>query len=133
MHIDNYSLRYSQGVELLAEGHNWDLHNFAVFVGCHHDPVGRTCSFTWVALLVENPWGDPGNTARGCILEFSGVSAFVHEPGIGADKETLSEISDIPQGEEGWSERDAFDLWLRFEDGTVYKLRAERSRLLAVK
>lgn len=133
MRFENYTLRYSQGVEINGCGHDWDLHNFAELTGFSHDPQLGTCEFVWSASSVTNPWGDPENAATGCRLEFTGVSVLEHEPGTGSpDVRTLSEISDIPQDSADNHESDTFDLWLTFEDGSAYKLRAAATRLVPI-
>lgn len=131
MELTNFELAYPQGVELVGLGHNWDLHNFATCVGASYDAGAEVAIVSWVRDTPDNPWGDPSNLATGCTLRFEGVTRWIVEPGAGPDGDTLAEISSIPQDEADWDELDEFDLWLRFEDGTMIKIAAQSGTLVS--
>lgn len=59
-------------IELHALGLNWDLHNFANFVGLQLSP-DSSAILTWVVPDTANPWGDTNNHHGGCKLRFSRI------------------------------------------------------------
>jgi hypothetical protein len=131
MRLSNYTLRFNQGVELSGLGHNWDLHNFATFLGFEYDPVTRTAILAWKADSAKNPWGDPSNCWKGCKLRFDGISQWhVEESSDSVDADTLSEISTVPQHADAQHEASKYTMWIRFENGTIIKIAAESSTLV---
>lgn len=132
MLLTNFELRYPQGVELVGLGHNWDLHNFATLDEVTFDRASATAALSWTADAAENPWGDPSNGSKACRLKFEGVTRWEIDKGHGRGADTLSEISDRPQGSDDWHEADQFDLWIRLEDETMIKVSAANATLHAV-
>jgi hypothetical protein len=62
-------------IELVGLRHRWDLHSWANFTGFRFSPDTDELLMEWdVPRDAENPWGSPGNTARGCRLRFTGIS-----------------------------------------------------------
>jgi len=76
MNLLNFDLRSS--IELHGMGLNWELHNFATFLGLRLMP-DTSVVLTWVMpanLVVPGggtPWGDFNNHYGGCQLRFRGV------------------------------------------------------------
>ncbi|MGC4064868.1 MAG: hypothetical protein QM784_09540 [Polyangiaceae bacterium] len=92
-----------QGIQLLAFGKNWDLHNFADFVAITHDVRAREVCLKWrVPPEVANPWGDYSNHASGCDLVFTGVRSLRMCPSNGwphpEDDLTVEEIAIVVPG-----------------------------------
>jgi len=126
MHLRNFQLRFNQGVEVVAVGHNWDLHNFATLTAVHYDAARQVCELEWTAPSVPNPWGDPSNDFAGCRLRFSGVSRCESEGDPVEPGAVLAEIATVsPDGRD-----EPFDIWLSFESGTLLKLGGEEAELL---
>jgi len=137
----NFELRHpGGGIELIFNGMNWDLHNFADFVGCHYDKKAGTFSMKWVSPSgCENPWGDPANSSRSCELLFEGVSEVQKSPGKGhlsRDSETLMKVAKaIPKEYEfpnkvDWEVGEPFDLEFVFEDQSEIRVVASSCRLI---
>ena len=65
-------------ITLKGLGCEWDLHNFADFIGFSFNAAENSLSLTWDATALEgNTWGDLKNDAKGCKLVFRSVT-FVH-------------------------------------------------------
>ena len=61
------------GTTLFGLGRHWDLHSFAETRSLHYEPKTRTLVLEWSVPEMANPWGSPGNRARGCRLLFENV------------------------------------------------------------
>jgi hypothetical protein len=99
MKLVNFNLASSgHAVELRAFGLNWDLHNFANFVGLQLNP-DSSAILTWVVPDEGNKWGDANNQYGGCRLKFCDTQRLsvtgrdVRMPA--SEDETLAEIAEM--------------------------------------
>ena len=139
MLLENFQLRYNPGVELIEEGHNWDIHNFADFASLSSDARAREIQLKWVVPKADNPWGDPTNHAPSCTLTFSGVVSFEIKPRRSEpppeEDLTLEEIACVRPGQSADGELvlagpdDIFALHFAFCSGAVIEVLSERVRL----
>ena len=128
-------------IELVGLGHNWDLHNFAVFTGLRYDPATNTVVMEWSVDrgLEQNPWGSPGNSAQGCRLIFADVN-FLHITARdaeipSAEDDCLEALSKVDPREtpyrmmERWPDGTEFRLLFRFQGGRNIEIGADAVEL----
>jgi hypothetical protein len=144
MKLINFDLeRPFVAISLKGLGHEWDLHNFADFLGLRFDAADNSLSMTWDASSHEgNPWGEPENTAKGCQLIFCNVTFLQMS---GRDNEIplsedlcLSSVSKvIPNTTEyrcrdDWGEGEEFNLLFEFHSERSLEIGAESVELQSV-
>jgi hypothetical protein len=127
------------GTTLFGLGRHWDLHSFAETRSLRFEPMARTLAMEWTVPVMVNPWGSPGNRARGCRLVFENVVALrmtESDPAASlADDATIADVSRIFPGEAvyNWIEKGAeperFRLRFRFQSGRKIEVESERARL----
>src|SRR2546423_5086523 len=97
MNIRNFRLEnpsYAIGLEGL--GRYWDLHAFVRLTMLQYFMGKQIAELHRVAPLIDNPWGDKGNVARGCFLRFQNVTAVLLSNGaIGDGEECVASISKV--------------------------------------
>jgi hypothetical protein len=140
MTFANFELSEPFGCVILrAFGHEWDLHSFAVLVAVQQPNDASVASLEWqVPPDIDNAWGSPGNTAKGCRLVFSGVRRFdikAGEPTLSADSQTVAGISKTIPGEsdypfkQHWTSDELFCLRVELEDLGQIEIDAEVAAL----
>jgi len=128
------------GRTLRGLGHAWDLHNFATFAGVLYDPTSRHAVLDWyVQTDVSNPWGSPGNDARGCRLHFKAVEfALLKQAGAGRltpENACLSAVSRVDPSDveyrhkQQWTATDPFRLLFEFEGGCTIEIASDTVEL----
>ncbi|MBP7610713.1 MAG: hypothetical protein KA760_14530 [Steroidobacteraceae bacterium] len=115
-----------RAITLRGLGFEWDLHNFAEFVGLRFDASTGTLELEWaVPADRENPWGSVDNLATGCRLRFAGVSSLhVQLPDSEACTELIGISRVVPEGSEyrfksQWSQDDPSNLLVEFRGGRI--------------
>jgi hypothetical protein len=135
MRLVNFELRgANHTVELLALGLNWDLHNWADFIGLEFRP-DNSLVMRWTAPSMENPWGDLNNNHAGCALVFRDLRLLRlgarDKDTLEPDDRTLAGISKVEPGEGPyrqryeWDPADPFDLLFEFQSGRTLEIAAE--------
>ena len=145
MRLENFELSAPFGcIELVGLGHRWDLHSWADFVGITFTPEKDELSFEWrVPSGEQNPWGSPGNQARGCRLRFIGVQHVMVTPRDSAfPKEDASSVDSIGKAIPGereyrykssWAPSEPFFLRFEFVDGRAIEVGSDAVSLEAIK
>lgn len=140
MKLINFSLSNPvQSSTLIGLGCEWDLHNFADFVGFKFNPVEDYLRMDWLAPAVENPWGCTENRAKGCALTFKNlkkVEITARDKATPAlDDACLLGISRvIPDRTEHrfkakWQDDEPFHLLLEFESGRTIEVASDTVEL----
>ncbi|MCW5552936.1 MAG: hypothetical protein KIS67_12350 [Verrucomicrobiae bacterium] len=143
MNLSNFELRGStQAIEIVSDELNWDLHNFATFVGFRYDAAGGVFEIEWVADQVENPWGCPANRFRACQLRFHGVTSvrIARDPANmrSDDSFCLHGVSKVsPSSQEyrfkaEWQDHEPFNLLFEFASGWEIEVDASTAELIPV-
>jgi hypothetical protein len=127
------------GTTLFGLGRHWDLHSFAETRSVHFEPRTRMLTLEWGVPGMVNPWGSPGNRARGCRLLFENVLSLRvtdSDPGASpADDVIVADVSRVLPGEAAYSwmekgaEPERFRLRFRFQSGRKIEVESERARL----
>jgi len=74
MKLLNFDLSLpSHSHELTSLGLDWDMHNFADFVGLELMPETNSAVMRWIVPDATNPWGCTRNKFSGCELRFSNL------------------------------------------------------------
>jgi hypothetical protein len=140
MIFSNFHFCPCGGIELQALGLNWDLHNFADFVGLRVEPDG-SAALTWVAPDQPNPWGDTNNRHMGCELRFSGVRLLLvtgRESEPSSEDRTLHDICKVTpepgqyRRRREWPVDARFHLLLTFISGLSIEVDAAEAELRAL-
>lgn len=135
MRLVNFELRRpNHAVEIVAIGLNWDLHNWADFVGLEFNP-DDSLVLRWTAPATENPWGDLNNNHAGCALVFRDLKLLRlgarDKDTLESDDRTLAAISKVEPGEgpyrqrNEWAPADPFHLVFEFQSGRTLEIAAE--------
>lgn len=143
MNLTNFELRGStQAIEVVSGNLNWDLHNFATFVGFRYDAAGGVFEIEWEADQVENPWGCPANRCGGCQLRFLGVKSvrITRDPAnmMSDDSFCLHGVSKVePLAKENrfkaeWQEHERFNLLFEFTSGWEVEVDASTAEFIPV-
>lgn len=143
MNLTNFELRGStQAIEVVSGNLDWDLHNFATFVGFRYDAAGGVFEIEWLADQVENPWGCPASRFVGCRLRFRGVRAVrvTRDPAsmMSDDSCCLHGVSKVePLAQEyrfktEWQEHEPFNLLFEFTSGWEVEVDASTAELIPV-
>jgi hypothetical protein len=138
----NFKLASSKhAIEIVAPGLNWDLHNFADFVGLRLAPDADAV-LTRVVPDTTNGWGDSNNHYRGCELWFREVRRFEiispkNEMPI-SENRTLAEISELDQDGRDYRQTTSpsdspFCLFIKFNGGLSMKVDAAAAELRPLK
>lgn len=142
MKLLNFSLTNGSGTPILiALGCEWDLHNFAEFVGVTHQARNNSVMLEWVAPSIENPWGCTHNTAAGCRLLFRGLRLLLLTGGdenLPPDEAScLHSIwkvdpvrRDLPRTRIHWLPDDPFNLLFHFQNGRDIEIGADIVELI---
>jgi len=116
--------------EITGLGLDWDIHNFADFVGLELLPETNSAVMRWIVPGATNPWGCTRNNFSGCELRFSSLKYI----------EITDRDSDLPLTEDSclagvskvdiirtelpqfrtrklWNTDEEFCLWFRFQSG----------------
>lgn len=124
------------GTTLFGLGRHWDLHSFAETRSVLFDPKTHTLVIEWSVPSMVNPWGSPGNRARGCRLFFENVVSLRmtdHDPDASlADDAIVADVSRVFPGEAAynWIEKGAEPersrLRFRFQSGRKIEVESDR-------
>ena len=140
MKLENFILvRGFTGTTLFGLGRHWDLHSFAETRCVRYEPRMRALTIEWSVPAMVNPWGSPGNRARGCRLLFESVVSLLmtdHDPDASlADDMIIADVSRVIPGEAAYNwvekgaEAEGFRLRFRFQSGRKIEVESERVRL----
>lgn len=140
MKLENFILEGGfTGTTLFGLGRHWDLHSFAETRLVRFEPRSRTLAMEWSVPVMVNPWGSPGNRARGCRLLFENVASLRmtdHDPEAQlTDDAIVADVSRVLPGEAAyfWMEKGAEPersrLRFRFQSGRKIEVESENVRL----
>jgi hypothetical protein len=144
MKLDNFDLAEPYAtIELVGLGHHWDLHSWADFVGASFVPDDDEVWLEWrVPADVNNPWGSPGNMARGCRLRFRHVHHLLmtgrSESYPSKEAKTVKAVGKAIPGEgkypfkQDWKVGEPFFLRFQFHDERMLEVGAEVAMLEAI-
>ena len=140
MKLDNFIVEGGfTGTTLFGLGRHWDLRSFAELCALRFEPKERVLVMEWSVPAMVNPWGSPGNRARGCRILFEGVGFLrmtPQEPDAGLDDDVrVADVARIVPGESAWSwvekgaETERFRLLFRFQSGRKIEVESDVARL----
>ena len=146
MILTNFDLNLPAcATELVGLGHRWDLHSFADFEGLEVRLAQDIATLRWQVPTdcpVDNPWGSPGNTSRGCAIVFTGLRALHLTPRHAeADAEGDKALSDVSKvtpelgshrHREHWLPGEHFHLRFEFDSGRSLEVAADRAELVCI-
>jgi hypothetical protein len=143
MKLLNFRLsKPAHSVVLIGLNCEWDLHNFAKFSGITLNAVLNELSVAWSVPNVSNPWGFPGNLARGCYLRFAGLESVRIEPRDVAmplsEDVCLAGLSMVVaqhgphRFRSHWNLDDPFNLLFAFQSGRTIEVASESAELVAI-
>jgi len=127
------------GTTLFGLGRHWDLHSFAETRSVRFEPKSHALVIEWSVPAMVNPWGSPGNRARGCRLFFENVVSLRmtdHDTDASlADDAIVADVSRVFPGEAAYSwiekgaEPERSRLRFRFQSGRKIEVESDRVRL----
>jgi hypothetical protein len=124
-------------------GLDWDLHNFADFVGLQLLPENNSAVMRWTVSASENPWGSRENKHSGLELRFVGLKYLELSERDSelpmTENSCLASVSKINKDrskprkfrtQEPWSTGDEFCLWFQFQSGREIEIDSETVELV---
>jgi hypothetical protein len=133
-------------IELSSLGLNWDLHNFADFVGLELQPENNSAVMRWIVPDAKNPWGCIDNKFQGCELRFSKlkyIQITERDPKLPLKEDScLASVSKVDlekrnplkfRTRDAWSIDENFCLWFSFQSGRDIEIDSETVELAPLK